>query len=41
MDAGQLAALSEVIKIVVVEEELSADVVCAGIHLGLQVVHLF
>ena len=40
MDPGQLAALAEVVEVVVVEEELGADVVGAGIDLGLQIVHL-
>ena len=39
-DAGQLAALAEVVEVVVVEEELGADVVGAGVDLALEVVHL-
>ena len=40
LDAGQVAALAEVVEVAIVEEELRADVVGAGVHLSLQVVHL-
>jgi hypothetical protein len=39
-DAGQFAAVAEVEEVVVVEEQLRADVVGAGVDLGLEVVHL-
>ena len=38
-DARQVAALAEVVEIVVVEEQLRADVVRSRVHLGLEVVH--
>ncbi len=40
MNTGQLAALAEVEEIVIVEEELGADVVRAGIDFGFEIVHL-
>ena len=40
LDAGQVAALAEVVEVAVVEEQLRADVVGAGVHLSLEVVHL-
>ena len=39
-DAGQLAALAEVVEIAVVEEELRTNVIRAGVHFPLEVVHL-
>ena len=39
-DAGQLAALAEVVEIVVGEEELGADVIGAGVDLPLEVIQL-
>src|SRR5262249_16611315 len=41
LDAGVLAALAEVVEVAVLEEELGADIVSPGIHLLLEVVHLF
>ena len=40
VDAGPVAALAEVVEVVVLEEELGADVVGPGVHLALQVVEL-
>jgi len=41
VNAGELAALSEIVKVAVVKEELGADVVGARVDLRLQKVHLF
>ena len=40
MDTGQRASLAEVVKIVIVEKKLGADIIRSGVHLGLEVVHL-
>ena len=39
-DAGQLAPLTEIVKVGVAEKELGADVVGAGVHLALEIVEL-
>ena len=39
-DAGQLAALAEIVEVGVAEEELGADVVGAGVNLALEIVDL-
>lgn len=40
VDAGEITAFAEVEEVVVVEEELGADVVRAGVDFLLQVIHL-
>ena len=40
VDPGELAALAEVVEVVVVEEQLGDDVVGSGVDLGLEVVEL-